>query len=545
MPPAARNRPVARRWLRGPADEVAIARRCYFDPAAADLVVQFIENFCRQSKGRWAGEKLVLIDWERDWLRRLFGWKLADGRRRFRSAYLEVPKKNGKSTLLAALSLYLLLLDGEGGPEVHIFAFDRDQASIVFDESRRMILASPAIASRVEIINSRKLIMSQEGKLQANASDVFGSDGINPSVLIWDELHRQRDRKLWEVLEYAGISRDQFLRIAITTAGESESGPWWEQRVYSQKVNSGAIEDIHHLGVIYSADPRTRGDEQAEPDLDDPATWRRANPSMGHTMSEEDFRRDLLKARETPAELANFLRLRLGIVAKSGKQFLSLADWDACAEDLRGLEPCYLGLDLSSVDDLTALAVLSGDEEDGYDLAVRFWLPEARILELERKTKAPYREWARRGFLVLTPGEVIDYSWIKAEVEKLAAEREVRKVLADPFNANKLALELRDQLGLPVEFIRQGFLSLSGPSKELLRLVKSRKLRHGGNPVLRWMVSNAVEDRDPAGNIKLSKVKSSGKIDGLAATVNAVAGASSGPVEDGPSVYETRGIQFL
>jgi phage terminase large subunit-like protein len=544
------RRVVSKKWIRGPADEQAVLAGCWFDVSAGKLVCDFVEHFCRQSKGRWAGETLCLLAWERDFIMRLFGWKLPDGRRRYRSAYLEVPKKNGKSTLLSALSLALLLLDGEGGPEVDIFASDKDQAGIVYEEGQRMVQASPALAGRLEVIPSRMLIRSHDGKIRAMAADVAGSDGINPSVIIWDELHRQKTRDLWEVLEYAGIARAQFLRLMITTCGESESGPWWEQRTYSIRVNLGVVDDIHHLGVIYSADPRVQGDEATAVDgldLDDENLWSLANPSMGQTMTVEDFRRDWAKAQETPAELANFKRLRLGIVSKIDRAFISLAAWDGCgAPILRRPGPCYLGLDLSTNDDLTALVALTGDEVEGFDVELFCWLPEDPILELQRKHKVSYLEWSRRGLVNLVPGAVIDYSYVRAAVRALVAARDVRLIVSDPYNAHKLAIELESQDGFPVKYLRQGYLSLSPPTKELLRLILSKKLRHGGNPIMRWFAGNAVEDRDAAENIKLNKGKSTGKIDGLAALVNAVAGAgSSESVEAGPSVYETRGILFV
>src|SRR4030095_7777945 len=222
--PRPRPRTVPGSWMRGPPDVAAIEAGCYFEASSGELVCDFIEQFCRHSKGRYAGERFVLLPWQREFLMRLFSWKMPDGRRRYRSAYLEVAKKNGKTTLLAALSLALLLIDGEGGPEVHIFAADRDQASLVFDESRKMLPASPAMARRLEVVNSRKVILSSDGKIQANASDVDGADGLNASHIIMDELHRQKDHRLCRVLEYAGIARDQFLRIDITTAGEARTG---------------------------------------------------------------------------------------------------------------------------------------------------------------------------------------------------------------------------------------------------------------------------------------------------------------------------------
>jgi phage terminase large subunit-like protein len=526
------------KWIRNPSDDLAVAEGCTFDESAAAFYCDFIEAFCRQSTGKWAGEPLILLDWQRDYLMRLFGWMRPSGLRRFKTSYLEVAKKNGKSTLLAAIAIALMLVDGEGTPEIHLNAVDRDQASIIFDEQRRMIRQSPELAARLEVIDSKKRIVDPVGNgvIRANSADVASKDGKNPSAVIFDELHRQKSRLMWDVFEYASVARDQPLRIAITTAGEEESGPWHEQRELSEKINAGVIPDTSHLGVVYRALPAD--------DLDDPATWRKANPSMGVTLKEEDFAREWEQAKGDASKRANFLRLRLNIVTRADVAFIDVGLWDACnaVPILARGEPCYAGLDLSETNDLTALAIVAGDPDDGFDAWFRFWLPADNIVELERQHQVPYRMWAEQGHIILTPGNVIDYAWIRREINELAGERELTKLLVDPYNAAKLSIELKEQDGLPVETIRQGFLSLSSPTKELRRLIQSRKLRHGGHPIARWHASNAIAESDAAGNIKLSKKKSRKKIDGLAALVNAIAGATTGDIDGGASVYEKRGL---
>ena len=529
------------RWIRNPSDELAIAEGCTFDESAGRFIREFIEGFCRQSVGKWAGEPLKLLDWEADFVMRLFGWKRANGLRRFTRAYLEVAKKNGKSTLLAALAIALLVVDGEASPEIHLNAVDRDQASIVFNETKRMIGQSPELEGRFEVIDSKKRIVypAAHGVIRANSADVPSKDGVNASAVFFDELHRQSDRAMWEVFEYASVARDQPLRIAITTAGDEEAGPWHEQREYSEKVAAGVIPDTTHLGVVYRALPSD--------DVDDPATWHKANPSMGVTIKEEDFAREWEEAKHDASKRANFLRLRLCIVTKSDVAFIDLAEWDRCSSPaiIVAGAPWYGGLDLSETSDLTALAFVAGDPDDGFDAWFRFWLPADNIVELERAHQVPYRAWAEQGHIILTPGTVIDYAFIRKEINDLAGDREVRKLLVDPYNAAKLSIELREQDGLPVETIRQGFLSLSAPTKELRRLIRSGKLRHGGHPIARWHASNAIAESDAAGNIKLNKRKSRRKIDGLAALVNAIAGATGEGSDDGPSVYESRGVLFL
>ena len=312
------------RWIRNPSDELAVREGCTFDEAAGEFVIDFIETFCRQSKGRWGGERLTLLEWQRDFLMRLFGWRRADGRRRFRRFYLEVAKKNGKSTMVSALVLYLLLADGEQAPEVYINACDREQASIVFDEAARMVRASPELDSRLHVVDSKKRIVWPEGNglLRANSADVASKDGINGSAWIFDELHRQKTREMWDIFEYAGESRDEPLSGTITTAGEDTTGVWHEQREYSEQINAGLIADTAHLGVVYRADPAD--------DLDDPATWRKANPSIGFTIDEDRFGEQLAEAKAVPSKLANFKRLRLNIVTGGENKFTTPEAWQSC-----------------------------------------------------------------------------------------------------------------------------------------------------------------------------------------------------------------------
>jgi phage terminase large subunit-like protein len=533
--------------IRNPSDALAIAQGCHFDESAGVRACEFITRFCRQSKGRWGGRPIELMGWQRDLILRMFGWRRADGTRRFRSVYVEMPKKNGKSTLVSALTLYLAVAEGERAPEVYLNAVDREQAGIVFEEACRMVEASDSLNRRLAISRYHGTITdpARYGKIQKNSADAPSKDGVNASAVIFDEIHRFKNRDLWDVMTYAGISREQPIRIVITTAGEECEGVWHEQREFSEKVNAGVVENWTHLGVIYRA--RTEADPEGPDDLDDPATWRRANPSMGVTMSEADFAAEFAEARaKGGAELANFLRLRLGIVARAEGKFVDMVAWGECSgfPEAPADAPCWMGLDLSSGDDLTALVLLTRDDEGGFDVQCRFWLPADLIGELERRHGQPYRSWALLGYIRLTPGNTIDEREIEAQVLELAEGRNLVKVLLDPWQARRLGTELQDTHGLPVEFIRQGYASLSEPTKRLRDWIVGRRLRHGGHPILRWHASNAVSVQDPAGNIKLDKARSRKKIDGMAALVNAAAGVILSP-EAEPSVYEHRGLLLI
>jgi phage terminase large subunit-like protein len=537
------RRRVAAKWIRGPVDRLAIEQGCYFDEEAARFPCDFIERFCRQSKGRWKGVPIELLDWQRDFLMRLFGWKLPDGLRRFRRAYLEVAKKNGKSTLVSALVLFFLLGDGEGAPEIYLNACDKDQASIVFEEAKRMVDDSPDFTRRLSIVNSKadKRILDPDGNgsIIVNSSVAASKDGLNPSATIFDELHRQPDRALWSVFEFAGAAREQPLLLSITTAGEAPEGVWYEQREYSEKVNKGLIPDIQHLGVVYRADDKD--------DPENPKTWAKANPSLGKTLKADEFRAALVSSKEDPERWANFLRLRLNIICREEKRFLDLADWDACEQppQCRRTDNWFGGLDLSSIDDLAAFAAISGDVDEGFDVIFKFWLPEDEIVALERKHKVPYRLWADAGLITLTPGEVIDYAFIRAEVNEFASDYNLVKLFIDPYNANQFSIQVREQDGLPAELFRQGYITMNAPTKELRRLVTSKRLRHDGHAIARWMASNAVTTMDESMNIKINKKKSRQKVDGLAALVNAIGAATSGDGDGGESIYESRGLTFL
>ncbi|WP_422923731.1 terminase large subunit [Singulisphaera sp. PoT] len=536
---------VDSKWIRGPVDQLAIEQGCYFDQEAADKACNFIETFCRLSKGPGAGDDpLTLVPWQRDFVSRLFGWKRKDGRRRYRTAYVEIAKKNGKSALVSALVIYLMVADGERGPEVYLNAYDKEQALVVFREAAAMIRADEDLSELFDILETDKKILYREinGLLRANSADVPSKDGVDASAVIFDELHRQRDRKLWDIYKYAGASRLQPLRICITTAGEDESGVWYEQREYSEDINAGKVPDTSHLGIVYRA--------LDTDDIDDPATWRKANPSMGVTLFEDVFAAELIAAKRNPLDLAEFKRLRLNIITRAAAKFVDPEHWKACGGLIivarSAKDPFWLGLDLSTVNDLTCAVSLYGDPDEGFDVQLDCWLPEDNIAELEQQHGFSYRVWAQEGFIELTPGNVIDYGFIRKRINQRAKEGNLQKILVDPYSATKLSVELLDHDGLPVEYIRQGFYSLSSPTKELDRLIRSGRFRHGDNPLFAWMASNAIAVKDAAGNVKLSKEKSRKKIDAMAAAVNAIAGATAGAAEgSGPTVYEERGILIL
>jgi phage terminase large subunit-like protein len=517
------------------ADQLALDAGCSFDPAAAERVRTFFRKFLRHSKGQWAGQPFELLAWQWEQIiLPLFGWKRADGTRRFRRAYIEVPKKNGKSTLSAGISLYLLMGDGEPGAEIYSAAADRDQASIVFGEAARMVKASPALSSRLQVINSTKRIVypANGSWYKALSAEVPTKEGLNIHGLIFDELHAQKTRDLWDTLTYGGAARRQPLLLAITTAGYDRDSICYEQHLYAQGVLAGTVEDPYFFAYIAAANK--------EDDWKDPAVWKKANPSYGVTISETSFQDDAREAQNSPAKESPFRRYRLNLWTDAAERWISSERWDACdlpldLEDLAG-RGCYAGLDLSSTTDTTSLVLLFPHEDGTYSVLLYCWVPETACRDRERKNRQRFDEWARRGHVEKTPGDVIDYQWIRKKLNELSRLYQIQEVAFDPWNATALSTQLKDEDGFTVIAFRQGYASMSEPAKALEGLILEGKIRHGGNPVLRWMVGNCCVETDSAGNVKPSKKASTEKIDGVVALVMALGRALVHGLPEPPSI---------
>jgi len=512
----------------------------YFDEQAATVAVRFFERLLVHSKGEWAGQPFGLQPWQRDdIIRPLFGWKRADGTRRYRTAYIEVARKNGKSTLAAGLALYLLFADGEAGAQVYSAAVDRAQAAIVFDEAKNMVAASPELSRRSQVYKRSITVESSKSAYHVLSADAYSKHGLNPSAVIFDELHAQPNRDLWDVLKTGMGARRQPLMVAITTAGFDRNSVCWEQHEYARQVLAGVVEDPTFFGYIAAADETD--------DWQDPATWRKANPSLGVTVKEEFLANEARLAVETPAYENTFRRLYLSQWTQQETRWLPLEKWDACAEPvdaeaLRG-RPCYAGLDLASTTDIAALVLVFPDDDDPvrYDVLPFFFIPGDNILDRVRRDRVPYDAWARAGLVIATEGNVIDYRAILAKLDELALTYGIRELAYDRWGATKLVQDIQDG-GLEVVPFGQGFASMSPPTKELLNLVLGGRLRHGGHPVLRWMANNMVVRTDPAGNLKPDKGKSTEKIDGMVALIMGLDRATR---RAGDSVYDRRGLLVL
>jgi phage terminase large subunit-like protein len=491
---------------------------CKEGQAKYERVVAFFENILRHSKGQNAGKPFKLLPWQHHVMRELFGRLNPDGTRRHRVGYIELPKKQGKSTTLAGIALYMTAFDSEPGAEVYGAACDREQAGIIYREAASMVRASPALSRHLEVIDSRKTIVHKASNsfYRVLSADAFRAEGLNIHALLFDELHAQRDRRLWDALRYGGAARRQPLLLSITTAGYDRKSICWEQHAYAERCIADRKVDPAFFGCIYAASP--------EDDWKDPKTWHKANPSLGQTITVESFAADAREADQSPSKLNSFLRYRLNVWTTQDVRWLSPDAWAKCGGPLRGdLEKreWYAGLDLASTTDLSALVLVSQDTDGTFDVLPFFWVPEQNAAERTLRDKVDYVGWIRDSFIRATDGNVTDYDVIRRDIVKLSKTYNIRQVGIDRWNATQLATQLQGD-GLEVVGYGQGYGSMSSPSKQLETLIASGRIRHGGHPVLSWMASNVAVQTDHQGNIKPSKVRSTERIDGVVSLVMAL-----------------------
>lgn len=510
----------------------------HFDEQAAQRAIDFFAECLKHEKGTWSRKPFVLLPWQKAVIANLFGWKRADGTRRYRNAYIEIPRKNGKSQLIAGLGLYMLFCDAEPGAEIYCCAGDRAQAAIVGNAARAMVRMEPELAKRSDVLRNVIVVASSASKLEILSSDADLKHGLNCSTLIYDELHTAPNRELWDVMVTSMGARVQPLVIAITTAGTSRQTLCWEQHEYAEKVRDGVLDDSSFLPVIYAA-PENMA-------FDDPRAWEIANPSLDVAVRREYIAEQAKKAKELPQYEIAFRTLHLNQWTTVQRRWIPHDRWAKCRDDftldeMEGSE-CWVGVDLSSTTDLTSIGLLF-PRGDGYRVWTITFVPEERADIRERQDRVPYRTWARQGHIIATPGNVIDYEYVDRVMRDVARRFSVRQIGFDPYNAQQLVNSWQSD-GLPVMEVRQGFLSLSDPTKRFESLVLGGKLRHPGNPVLDWAVSNVCCDMDPAGNIKPSKKRSTERIDPVAAIVTGLAVAIADG-ETGPSVYSERGLLVL
>ncbi len=521
-----------------------MAKTSHYDKDAADYAVMFIESLCH-TKGTWAGKPFELIDWQEQIIRDLFGVLKPNGYRQFNTAYIEIPKKQGKSELAAAVALLLLCGDGEERAEVYGCAADRNQAKIVFDVAVDMVRFCPALSKRVKILESQKKItyLPTNSSYQVLSADVANKHGFNTHGVIFDELHTQPNRKLFDVmLQGSGDARMQPLYFLITTAGNDTNSICYEVHQKAIDIAEGRKVDPTFYSVIYGA--------AENEDWTDPKVWKKANPSLGITVGIDKVRAACESARQNPGEENAFRQLRLNQWVKQSVRWMPMDKWDACAfpvseDDLEG-RICYGGLDLSSTTDITAFVLVFPplDEEDKYYILPYFWIPEETLDLRVRRDHVPYDLWKRQGTLMTTEGNVVHYGYIEKFIEQLGERFNIREIAFDRWGAVQMVQNL-EGMGFTVVPFGQGFKDMSPPTKELMKLVLEEKIAHGGHPVLRWMMDNIYIRTDPAGNIKADKEKSTEKIDGAIATIMGLDRAIRCGNDTGASVYDSRGLLFI
>lgn len=512
----------------------------HYDKKKADRAVTFIENLCH-TKGKWAGTPFWLLPWQEQLIRDIFGIVKPDGNRQFRTAFVEICKKVGKSELAAAVALYLLYADNEPSAEVYGAAADRQQASIVFDVAKQMVEMSPALMKRSKLMGATKRIVnySNAGYYQVLSAEVGGKHGFSVSGLVFDEIHTQPNRQLYDVLtKGSSDARQNPLHFIITTAGNDRHSIAYELHTKAVDILEGRRVDPTFYPVVYGL----KDDE----DWEDEANWYKVNPSLGYTVDIERLRDAYREAKQNPADEITFKWLRCNMWVSSTVAWISDAIY------MRGNEPidmdalagrdCYAGLDLSSTGDITALVLIfpPRDEEEKYVLLPYFWIPEETIPRRVKANSVPYDIWEKQGYIMSTEGNVIHYDFIEKFIMDLSEKYHILEIAVDRWNATQMIQNLEGE-GFTIVPFGQGFSSMSAPTKEFYRLLMEGRIIHGGNPVLRWMAGNVVIDTDPAGNIKVTKAKSKEKIDGIVAAIMALDRCIRQEGQSG-SVYDERGL---
>lgn len=494
-----------------------------WDEEAAQAPVEFVEQLCRHPDERGGDPKRIeLIDWQREQvLRPLFGWRRPDGRLRFRRAGIFVPKKNRKSSLMSQLAQYMATCHAPA-QDVFLAANDRLQARTMYRMVRQSVEASPQLSRLLEVVDSRSIIRNREtGKeIRCLSSDSWRNEGLNGSVIL-DEIHSFRSPDLVDALIYATRGTANGLVISISTAGSDRNGIGWRWWQDCELVIKDPKANPTFYGLIYAA---AEGD-----DFSDPKVWKNANPSMGIAFPEDEFAADYQDASTDPRKMSKFLRYSLNVwQAGDSRWFVPPLDWSACSSgplDPTEGRPCWVGVDLASNLDMTAAAFVFKESDGSYAVEWRYWVPRETVADRVREG-IPYDAWIRDGWVTVTDGHRLDHESVARDIIAYGERHEIKAVGCDPWQAGALETLLQRE-GITTKDIPQRTATLNSPCKLLEALVVEKRLRTGGNPVAQWNANNVCVYTDPTGMIKPDKSKSTEKIDGIAALVNALALAST------------------
>lgn len=519
----------------------------YFDCKSARHAIDWIQQNLIHIKGEKAGQPFILESWQRAIIANLFGWKHKSTHlRRYRIAFIEIGRKNGKTPLAAAIILYMLFEDGEPGAEIYGAASEYKQASLVFTHAWGMRNRNPMLKERSRVFRgqSKAIEVGEPGDIDYGIYRVISSDslaahGFNTHCGVVDELHTQPNSELVDALETSTGARREPLIVYITTSDFERESICNEKEDYAKSVRDGIINDPSFLPVIYEA--------SIDDDWTLESTWRKANPNLGGSITKRYLRDACKKAQELVRYENTFKRLHLNIRTQQDVRWISLDLWDSCngmvnEGELIGCR-CFMGFDLSSNTDITARSLLfPPDSQCGlWRVLWRFYVPKDNAHERELKDHVPYMVWGEQGYITLIPGNVVDYAVIKADFEQDCEKFDVEGVAFDRWNFEGLRQQFITD-GIPEDkFISfgQGYASMSAPTKRLETILLQGLLAHNANPVARWMATNVAIEEDAAGNIKPSKRRSKEKIDGIVALVMALGQAMAGSVHE--SIYEKRG----
>jgi phage terminase large subunit-like protein len=475
------------------------------------------------------GDKLILQPWQQAFIWILFGWRRVDGTRRFRNVYAELARGNGKSKLASAIALYVLKGEGVQGSAVFSIATTMEQAGVVFNDAALMA-GNKAKKDLADLVHNRNLLFipGTATLFRPLASNEHNLDGLKPNLIVVDELHAHRSKGPWNKCKTAQGKKPGSMILAITTAGFDRHSVCYEQRTYSEKVLDGIFEDDSYFAWICALDP--------EDDPFDSLNWYKSNPNLGISIELQTLVDAAKQAQVIPSEYNDFLRLRCNIWTESSVRWMPMDMWDLCNESydmslLKG-RPCFGGMDLSTISDVSAFVQIfpPWGDDNKWRVLPHFFMPGDNIQERVKRDRVPYDAWKREGLFQVTPGNVIDFDFIRDYVGKLADEYDFVEIAFDPWNSHQIVQQLTSD-GLTMVPVRQGYISLNSPTKLLMEKVLRQEISHSDNPVLRWMVSNTVVELDPTGSIKPSKNKSSEKIDGVVAMIMALARGAVTPIK--------------
>lgn len=490
-------------------------------------VVEFAK-LLKHTRGDFAGKPFILEQWQQDYLRKLLYTFNEDGTRQYRRSLLAVSRKNGKTQLAALLALLFAFSDEQGG-ECIIAAGDRSQAGLLFDAAKQLLESNENLSSRAKIYRNSIVIPETNSKILAISSESGTKHGYNPSLVIVDEWHVFKDAELANVLLTGQGARRQPMSIFITTAGTDKNSPCYKDWERAVKVRDGLIEDNTFLPCIYAADP--------EDDIFSEETWKRANPNYGITLKPSYFEQMSARAKESPSDETVFRTLHLNQWCSSTSKWLRHGVFEQNMKPLRpaGERPCYIGVDLASTFDTTAVVALWPDEDGTYDVEAKFFIPEENAEKRAREDRVPYLQWAKEGYVILTGGDITDYDVVRDYILSLCEQNAVKGVAIDRWNAVHLTTQLSAEM-VPVRPFGQGFASMSAPTKLLETILYQSRIRAGTNPLLALQMSNVEVKVDEAGNCKPSKKHSgsTNRIDGAVALIMALGLASA--ETDGPDI---------